>query len=204
MALSLLLLVGAGLFLRSLGRATTLDKGFESDHLALATMDPGLQGYEPAGTRAVYDAVLERVRALPGVRAAALADMVPLGMGSHQNGVSIPGYEPAEGERMAIDYNVVDVGYFEAMGIPVLDGRPFAERDDEDGRPVLIVNERFARRFWPGESAVGKTVRAWGEEREVVGIVPTGKYNRLSEEPLAFMYLPYGQGFRHAMTLHVR
>ncbi len=204
LALSLLLLVGAGLFVRSLGRAMTLDKGFDSDHLVLASMDPGLQGYELARTRDFYDEVLERVRALPGVRAAALADMVPLGFSSHQNGVAIPGYEPGHDEQMAIDFNVVTPGYFEAMGIPVLQGRPFTERDDEDGRPVLIVNERFAQRFWPGESAVGKTVRAWGEEREVVGVVPTGKYNRLSEEPLAFMYLPYAQGFRHTMTLHVR
>jgi predicted permease len=107
-------------------------------------------------------------------------------------------------EGMSISYNVVTPGYFEAMGIPTLAGRAFSDLDGADGAPVLVVNQKFADRFWPGENAVGKIVRTAGEEREVIGVVKTGKYRSLGEEPLDYMYLAQAQEWNFPMTAHVR
>jgi predicted permease len=125
-------------------------------------------------------------------------------LSSQQNGLSVPGYEPREGELMSVDFNVVDEGYFGAMGVELLAGRTFDERDDASGAPVIIVNEVMAQRFWPGESPLGKVVSTTGAEREVIGVVESGKYRTLGEEPLPYMYFAHGQIFRHDMTVHVR
>ena len=203
-ALSLILLVSAGLFVRNLRVATTLEKGFDSENLMLVSMDPGLQGYTEAGTRDFYRQLLEAVRRYPDVRAAGLAEFVPLGLSSQQTGISIDGYEPSPDEVMSVDYNEATPGYFEAMGIDLVAGRTFSEDDHENTQPVLVINQRFAERYWPGESAVGKRVTVRSAEREVVGVVETGKYRSLGEDPLPFMYLPFEQAFNSAMTLHVR
>ena len=202
MALSLLLLISSGLFLRSLQSATEVDKGFEGDNLLLASADPGLQGYSREESEAFWETVVERVRALPGVRTAAVAEMVPLGMGSQQNGVSIPGYDFAPDENSSIDYNMVGPGYFEAMGVELLRGRGFEPADAE--RSVMVVNRRMAERFWPGESPIGKIVRTGSTEWEVVGVAETGKYQRLGEDPLSYMYFNWPAAWSFAMTLHVR
>ncbi len=203
-AMSILLLVSAGLFLRSLSRATALDKGFRSDHLLLATVYPALQGYDRAHTDAFYNDLLQRVRAVPGVRSAAIGAVVPLGFDSQQNGVSVPGYEPGPNELMSLDYNIVGTDYFKAMGIPILNGRSFTDRDNADGRPVLIINEHMAKRFWPGQNAIGKIVHTNGADREVVGVVANGKYRSLGEPQLDYMYFAEAQAYSPAMTLHVR
>jgi macrolide transport system ATP-binding/permease protein len=203
-AMSILLLVSAGLFLRSLGRATALDKGFRSDHLLLATVYPALQGYDPAHTDAFYNDLLRRVRALPGVRNAALGEIVPLGFDNQQNSVSVPGYQPAPNELMSLDFNIVGQDYFETMGIPVLQGRGFTDQDNADGRPVMVINEHMAHRFWPGQDAIGKIVHASGADREVVGVVANGKYRSLGEPQLDYMYFPEAQVYSPVMSLHVR
>lgn len=202
-ALSLILLVGAGLFLRSLSAATRLDTGFERENLLLASMDVTLQGYERERAEAFYRELVERVRALPGVQSAAVAEMVPLGLGSQQNGVSVPGYEPVPGENMSIDYNIVGPGYFETLGVPLRSGRTFVP-SDESGEPVIVVNERMAERFWSGEDPVGRTLNSDSRDWRVIGVVGDGKYRSLGEEPLSYMYFPTGQHFAGAMTLHVR
>ncbi len=202
MALSLLLLVSSGLFLRSLQGATRIDKGFRADHLLLASMDPGLQGYGRERTEAFYADLLGRVRALPGVRDAALGEAVPLGLANQQNGVTVPGYTYGENERRAIDYNVVGPGYFQTMGVELLQGRGFREEDRD--RPVMVVNQRFAEHFWPGESAVGKTVSSGGIDWTVVGVAADGKYNTLGEDPLRYMWYGWPRYFKSGMTIHVR
>ena len=203
-ALSIILLVSAGLFLRNLRAATTLDKGFDAENLMLVSMDPALQGYDHARTVTFYDQLLDRVRQYPTVTAAGLAEVVPLGFGSQQTGVSIPGYEPGPDEVMSVDYNEATPGYFEAMGIQLLRGRRFTKADDEGGTPTIIINQRFADRFWPGEDPLGKIVQVGSTERTVVGVTETGKYQRLGEDPLPYMYLPWAQAFNSEMTLHVR
>lgn len=133
--------------------------------------------------------------------------------GGPQQLVQVPGYEPSRGEPMNIQHNLVDPGYFAAMGIPIVEGRGFlasdgaAEPSDSEGAErwtPAVVNRRFAERFWPGESPLGKTFHAGGMGHEVVGVVPTGKYQRLGEEPTAFMYFPWPAHRAGELTLHVR
>jgi predicted permease len=105
---------------------------------------------------------------------------------------------------MSIKFNMATPGYFEAMGIPLLSGRPFLDMDERDGARVMIINQQFANRFWPGDDALGRTVRSGGEEWEVVGVVPTGKYFSLGEDPEGYMYFPQAQDWRFPMTIHIR
>ncbi|UCG86753.1 MAG: ABC transporter permease, partial [Gemmatimonadota bacterium] len=203
-ALSILLLISSGLFLRGLQAATSVDTGFEPENLLVASVDPGLQGYDRERSEVFYRELEAGLRALPGVQAVGLARMVPLSLNSSDRGVSIPGYEPAPNEGMSIRYNMVTPGYFAAMGIPVLAGRPFGEQDNRDGTPVIIVNQKFSDRFWPGENALGKIVQTAGEDRVVVGVVKTGKYFSLGEEPQDFMYFAQAQVWSYPMTIHTR
>lgn len=205
MALSLLLLISSGLFLRSLQGATEIDPGFEEPaHLVLASLDPGLQGYDEPRARDFYDRLQREVGALPGVTSVGLSTALPLGLSNSDRGVGIPGYEFAEGERSSLNYAIVSEGYLETMGVEVVEGRTLEATDDEAGPPVIVVNRRFAERFWPDEPAVGKVVQTAGEERTVVGVVETGKYRSLGEEPTEFMYLPHRELFRTDMTLVAR
>jgi macrolide transport system ATP-binding/permease protein len=205
MALSLLLLISSGLFLRSLKGAMEIDPGFDApENLVMASVDPGLQGYDNARARAFFDRLVEDVEALPEVTRVGLSSSLPLGFANSDGSVTIPGYEFVDGERRSLQYALVTEGYLQTMGVTLLDGRTLARTDDEAGAPVIIVNQRFADRFWPGESAVGKTVRTAGRERTVIGVVATGKYRSLGEEPTEFMYLPQRELFTTGMTLVAR
>jgi putative ABC transport system permease protein len=204
MALSLILLVCSGLFLRNLRAATSIDKGFDSDNLLVAGLDPGLQGYNRARTEDFYRRLLGRLREMPGVRSAALAEDAVLGLSQQDRGIEIPGFTPAPNERMSIDYNIVSPDYFATMGIRLLRGREFTARDDSTAEGALIVNQRFAERFWPGQEVLGKRVRVSGKDYTIVGLVPTGKYHSLGEAPLEFMYLPLAQAWKASLTINVR
>ncbi len=204
MALSLVLLVCSGLFLRNLSAATAVDKGFNSDGVLLAGVDPGLQGYTRARSEEFYRRLGDRLRAIPGVKAVGMAAMVPLGLSNSDRGVEVPGYTPAPDESMSINYNVATPGYFEALGIPLSAGRGFEARDDSASAGVIVVNAQFVARFWPEGNAVGRIVRVGGRDRTVIGVVPTGKYNRLGENATAFMYFPQAQQWRSEMVLHLR
>jgi predicted permease len=203
-ALSVLVLVCSGLFIRGLRSATLVDKGFNEENLLLASVDPALQGYDRERTEVFYRNLESGLRALPGVEAVGFAQEVPLSLSSHDQSVDIPGYVPARDEGMSIRYNVVTPGYFEAMQIPLLEGRPFRQTDSRDAPPALIVNRHFADRFWPGANPIGKIVRTAGRDRVVVGVVKTGKYFSLGEAPQDFMYLAGGQVWRSEMTIHLR
>lgn len=204
MALSLVLLVCAGLFLRNLRSATDIDKGFNESGVVMGSVDPALQGYSRARTEDFYRKLFERVQALPGVQHVAAATDAPLGLSNSDRGVSIPGYEPAENEGMSILYNVVTPGFFDALGIPLRQGRPFALTDDSASAPVVVVNEHFVERFFPEGEAVGRTFRTGGRDHTIIGVVPTGKYRRLGEPPEAFMYFAQAQHWRGGMVLHVK
>ena len=204
-ALSLLLLVTSGLFIRSLQGATRIDPGFdEPGSLAVASVDPGLQGYDEERSRAFFDRLLEEVRVLPETREVGLSDWLPLGLSSSDRGVSVPGYEFAEGERQSLYYALVTEGFLEALGVDLIAGRTFTAQDDGSGPPVIVVNQRFAEHFWPGESAIGKIVRTAGKDREVVGVVADGKYRSLGEGPTDMMFLPQRELFTTAMTVVAR
>lgn len=201
---SLVLLVCSGLFLANLRAASNLDKGFVVDGLVMAELDPALQGYNRARTLDFYDRLAERLEAQPQITAVSAIDNVPLGLSSSDRFVEIPGYVPSENESMSIFYASVQAGYFSAMGIPVRTGREFAAEDDSAAVPRIVVNERFAERFWPGQVAEGRTVRVGGRDFTVIGVVPTGKYRRLGEDPTAYMWFDQRQMYRSGMTVVVR
>lgn len=204
MALSLVLLICAGLFLVNLRNATTIDKGFVSNHVLLAEVDPGLQGYTRGASEDFYRRLTERLAANPGVRSVGFTNQVPLGIGSSNRGVEIPGYTPAKGEGMSIYYASVSPGYFKTMGIPLLKGREFTPQDDSGSVRGLMVNQRFVDRFWSGQDAIGRTVRTGRREYTVVGVVPTGKYVRLGEDPTAHMWFAQAQLWDAGMVIVMR
>ncbi len=208
-ALSLVLLAGAGLFLRSLQRAYATDFGFNTSEALLASVDLARQGYSEAQARGFYRQLGARVEALPGVRAVTLAQYIPVIATGSRTSINIDGYVPQPGEDLELNLNIVDAKYFQALGTPLLSGRDFSEQDTESTPKVMIINEALARRFWPSQSgrkAVGKRISLPGtpEPYEIIGVVKTGKYRELREAPLPFMYLPLSQSYRSRITLFIR
>src|SRR5262245_46301872 len=206
-ACSMLLLVASGLFVRSLLSARAIDAGFDPTNMIVMSVVPELQGYDEARGRALYERLLAGIGAVPGVRSAALAESVPLGFGGSRRGTAIEGYQPQPGEDTETAYNVVAPQYFETMRIPIVRGRSFTDADRAGSPPVVIVNDAFARRYWPNADPIGKRLSANGSEgpfREVVGMTATGKYNTLGEEPRPFYYLPLWQQYNGAVTLHIK
>jgi predicted permease len=209
-ALSLVLLVSAGLFLRSLRNAGTVNVGFDADPVLAVSLDAQLQGYAPAEVQAFHARLLERVRALPGVQAASLSSNVPFS--STMVGTSMYAEDPrARGETMPrhIFFQAVWPDYFRTLGMPVLRGRDVAPTDGPSAPPVAVVSEQLARAVWPGESALGKRVSiqgASGPFMEVIGVVKDGQYDELGERPKAYLYVPAAQesGVLPGMTLLVR
>ncbi|MEM6792908.1 MAG: ABC transporter permease [Acidobacteriota bacterium] len=205
MALSLILLVSSGLFLRALQAATEIDPGIDAPrNVIMASMDPGLQGYEEAQARQFFDRLLERLAARSDVTFAGLTNSVPLGFHLISQEVEVPGYEFAEGERSSVYYAAVTEGILESLGIDLEEGRTFLRSDDSEAQPVAVINRRFAERFWPNGTALGQTVRTAGADRRIVGIVETAKYRSLGEPPTEYLYLPQRELFQSAMTLLVR
>ncbi|HET7291944.1 MAG TPA: ABC transporter permease [Vicinamibacteria bacterium] len=205
-ALSLVALVGAGLFLRSLHQALQIDPGFESRNLMLLSFNVAAQGMDAARGQEFYRQAVERVRELPMVRAASLAS-TPLMGGFLSRTVFPEGVDTSDrrGGRLT-NLNQVDPGFFEASGIPVVRGRAFTEADREGGPMVAVVNQTMAQRVWPGTDAVGQRFRVFGESWiiEVVGIAGDAKYESLGEAPASHFYLPLRQHFSPGATLHVR
>jgi len=205
MALSLMLLISSGLFLRSLKSATEIDPGFDEPRsIVLASVDPGLQGYDDVRSRDFLDHLMEDVAALPEVAAVGLTDWVPLGLNNSDRGVTIPGYEFVEGERNSLQYADVTEGFVETFGMTLVEGRAFTRQDDAAGPPVIMVNEHMAKHFWPGQSAIGKVVSTAGKDRQVIGVLETGKVRSLGEAPLDMMYLPLRERFSTGVTVVAR
>ncbi len=205
-ALSLVSLVCAGLFLRSLAAAGRVDVGFTApERVLLVTTDFQLAGVPDSAGAAFAGRLLERLAALPGVEAASLATMVPLGFGgSNSNGTRIEGYTPQPDENLSIQYSLVGPDYFRAMGIPIVRGRPIGTEDGRETAPVVIVNETFARRYWPGLDAIGRRLAQGGDWMTVVGVAKDGRYGQLNEAARPLVYRPFAQHYRDAFTIHVR
>jgi putative ABC transport system permease protein len=204
MALSIVLLVSAGLFLRDLQNATTVDKGFVAENLLVADLAPELQGYNRARSEELYRRLRDKLTSMPNVKAVGYAAIVPLGLNESDSYVEVPGYTPAKNENMSLQVNWVTPGYFEAMGIRMKEGRGFTDRDDSASVRVMVVNEEMARKYWGGASPIGRTVKYGGKEHTVIGVVPTGKYQRLGEPPTPFYYLAQAQHWREGMSIVIR
>jgi len=205
-ALSLVALITAALFLRSSRAAAQIDPGFDIDHVAIMTISPGQEGYDLDHSQQVFQSLSERVAAVSGVQRASWSVTLPL-FGGNSRSVYIEGHE--QDKQMAgilTIANAVDVGFFEPTGVAVLQGRTFTEADRTGSVPVAVINDTMARRFWPGESPIGKRFRYYTEKdyREVVGIVKTTKYVTLGEAPQSASYFPLRQSQNDTMVLYVR
>ncbi|HEV2736269.1 MAG TPA: ABC transporter permease, partial [Longimicrobiaceae bacterium] len=208
LAMSLLLLVTAGLFVQALRSALATDLGFDPDGVVVADLNLRAQGFDDARSAAFHRRVVERIAALPGVETVGAAQFAPMSGNTMSVDVETPerpNPAPAPGRTpMNAAYTVVDPGYFRALRIPLVAGRGFTASDREDAPPVVVVNQTLARRFWPGQNPVGRRLRVFREEHEVVGVARDGKYQALDQEPTSFLYLPLAQAGADRMTLFVR
>lgn len=204
-AVCLVLLVGAVLFLRSFIAAQRLSPGFDPDRLVTASMDMFPSGYTGEKHRDFQRRALEAVRALPGVRAAAFGSRLPLGFGGNNStSVAIEGYVPREHEEVVVNYSTVGAGYFETMAIAVRQGREYRETDTAESPRVLVINEAMARRYWPKGNALGSRVRMGPNAWEVVGITADAKYNSINERPLPQLFIPMARSEVSTLRLFVR
>ena len=207
-ALSLVLLISGGLMLRGLQRAQTLDLGFNQQNAVEVSFDLRLQGYEPARGKEFQKLLLERVRALPGVEAAGTADLVPVDLHFSREPIYVEGQLPQRSANTPRALTSrISPGYFDAMGTRLVAGRDFTEQDDQNSVRVAIINETFARRFWPGQDPVGKRFSIGepdAQKWQVIGVAQDGKYAGLAEDPKPFVYRPVWQSYAGATNLIVR
>jgi macrolide transport system ATP-binding/permease protein len=204
-ALCLVMLVGAGLFLQSLRRAQRLDPGFDPKNVVLTALDLFPAGYDRTRGVIFFDQALEKVRAIPGAQDASLAARIPLSFGGRSStGVNIEGYQPRKDEEVNVAYNEVSPRYFETMRIPIVGGRSFAGRDTSVAPPVMIINETMARRYWGDADPVGRFVKIGDDRKQVIGVAKDGKYRSFMERPAPYMYFPLSQSYRSSVVLHVR
>ncbi|MBV9624177.1 MAG: ABC transporter permease [Acidobacteria bacterium] len=202
---SLILLIIAGLFARSLQSVQHMYLGFEPNHLLNVILDPHEAGYDPARTTTFYKELADRVRALPGVQSVCQAFSVPMGNYNTSDVVKIADHPTPPGQQAPmIMNNPVDPAYFETMGIPLLRGRGFTNFDNETSSHVAVINRTMAEQFWPKEDAIGKRFEAKGTWWQVVGIAENGKYAFVGEDPRPYFYLPLPQSFVSMRTLQVR
>lgn len=206
-AVSLLLLVGAGLASRSVDAARRADPGFDMRQVTAVETDLRQAGYDEARGRVFYRKVLDAARADRGIEMATLASDTPLGLlDAGARRVEIQGYEPRKGEDVALLSNTVGPDYFQVLRIPLAAGRGFDDRDDEGSAQVAVVNATLAERFWGNAAnALGKRVRLADDEwRTVVGVAADVKYSRINEAPRPYVYVPFFQAYQPRMVLQTR
>jgi predicted permease len=209
-ALSLLLLIGAGLFIRTLANLRELNPGFRIDNLLAFTVDPHLNGYPDARTMHFFRQLRERIDGMPGVQASSLA-VVPILAGDEwDSSIAIEGYPRKQGEQMNPHMNYIAPDFFKTLGIPVVLGRDFNERDEKDAPKVAVVNQKFVKRFFGDKNPVGHRIGFGGDpgtkfDITIVGVVGDTKYESLRDELPIELYVPYTQvEFATEMTAYVR
>jgi predicted permease len=209
---SLILLVIAGLLVRSLQHAGNIHLGFDPDHVLNVTVDPHQIGYDEKQEREFYRQLEARVRMLPGVQSVSLAFGTPMGHLNIVNAgaVSIDSHPiPAGQQAPVVFFNNVDPGYLETMRVLLQRGRAFSDLDNQNAPPVAIVNETMAAKFWPHEDPIGKRftlklLSSPARSMQVVGVAANGKYGMIAEDPNAFFYVPMAQNFISIQTLQLR
>ena len=204
LSLSLLLLICAGLFIRSLQNAQRSDPGFDPNHILLASYELGPAGYSDAEGTAFNRELLAKLSVLPGVESVTLADCAPLSFSIHSDDVFPDGYVPQPGEFMEISRCVVGPNYFHTLRTPVIAGRDFTEQDTDKSQIVAIVNEAFANRFWPGKDPIGKRIRNDQQWFTVVGVARDAKYRRLVYAPEPVYFTSLYHCYRDLVTIHAR
>jgi predicted permease len=210
--LSTVLLVTAGLLIRSLGATHAIDRGFSGEHVLTASIDLDTRGYLPGRGAAFYEHLLERVEQIPSVASANLVDLVPLTLSNEARTMLREGQQPPEGSAtiQPIYVNRVSRGHFRTLNIPLLAGRDFDARDQAGAPDVAIVNETLARHFWPDQDPIGRRFREWqghasfGPWIQVIGVARDAKYATITEDPKPFMYRPLTQAYSPTVTLLVK
>jgi len=203
-SLSLLLLICAGLLIRSFRAAQRFDTGFDPNHVQLASFDLLPFGYSRESGIEFDRQLIARLEALPGVESVTLANWVPLSTGHHSATVEPEGYVPQPHEQMDIIRANVGPNYFRTLRIPLLAGRDFTPQDAAGSQTVAVVNQAFVDRFWPHEDALGKRVGLVDDPLTVVGVARNSNYQRLNETPQPIIYLPLLQDFYHDAVIHAR
>jgi predicted permease len=206
-ALAMAALVTAGLLVRSFENARRTNPGFDTRNVLLVGINLSTAGYDRAAAQVYLDRAMSQVSALPGVKRVGLAEDVPLGFnGGSWEDLSIDGYVPGPSENMKIYRNLVAPGYFDLMGIHLVEGRDLSDRDTRETALVAVINETFARRYFVGASAVGRRFTAGGDPVTVVGVVADSKYHELSEPAQPYFYASLRQTLNAStgVALHVR
>ena len=204
-ALSLISLIAAGLFLRSLRDSQQIDTGFERRGVLVMAFNLGREGYTPERGQIFYQQIAERVSGLPGVQHAAVAQNPPLA-GGFSRSVFPEGADTTTRDRILVRVNPVSPGYFETVEIPLVRGRDFTNADVVGTPLVVVVNQTMAERFWPGEDPIGKRFKFFGDDEftTVIGVARNAKYGGVVEDPIPFIYQPLRQNYSPAATLHIR
>jgi predicted permease len=195
---SLMLLIVAGLFTRSLKATERVnDLGFDTDHVVNFSMDPNEIGYNTEKSRQFYKSLLNRARELPGVESASIASSIPMGLYGNQDSILIEGYEPPPGKpALFMTYNAVSPDFLKTLGIPLLRGRTFTERDDQNAAYVAIVSEAMAKEYWPNQDPIGHHLRLGSEAShsiEVVGIAKNARFQGLTGPVQPYLLVPVWQ-----------
>ena len=205
---SLMLLIVAGLFVRSLQMVQHTDLGFDPSHILNISIDSHEAGYNTAKGEQFFHDLMGRVRALPGVQSASIAGSVPMGLYSYGSSLKIAGYEPAKGQQApSAGYNSVTSEYFATMQIPLLQGRDFLDSDDAQSQHVAIVNEAMAKKYWPGLNPLGRQFVVDEDQKhplEIVGVVKNSVTGSISDTIEPFFYQVFAQKFMTPATLQVR
>ncbi|MDQ2918831.1 MAG: ABC transporter permease, partial [Verrucomicrobiota bacterium] len=205
-AVSLLLLIGSGLFLKAFHRAEAINPGFRTQDLGLITIDLNLAGYNNARSLQTVREVLEQLRRNPQVRGADAGEWVPLGFGGVGKTIFVEGRDSAaELNRRFANVGAITPKYFDTLGIPFLKGRKFTEADMRKGAaPVAIINEAMARQLWPGEEAIGRRFRFFqSEPLEIIGLTKDVKATSIGETPTPMVYLPMSEAAKGAVTIFI-
>jgi predicted permease len=209
-SLSLLLLIGAGLFVGTLRNLKNLNPGFDVANLLSFSVDPTLSGYDPTRAKLFFKQLQERLAALPGARSAALCVVAPLSFDEWDSTVSVEGYSPKPGEDMQVWQNFVSPRYFETLRIAVYAGRDFTDRDTLGAAKTVIVNEKFAHHYFGNKSPIGRHIGMGGDpgtkmDIEIIGVVRDTRYQTMRQEPPIQIFQPYLQNdWSNQMTAYVR
>ena len=205
LALSLVLLVAAGLFLRALDRGQRVEPGFDPTGVAVAAFNTGSWGYDGAKGRAFYAALREQLASAPGVTAVSYTEYLPLVLHSSGDEIRPEGAGAGQGTAgMPVQLSNVDADYFAVLRLPLASGRPIERTDDARAPRVAVVNETLARTLWPDGGALGRTFRFHDERVTVVGVARDAKYASLAEQTPPMVYFPLAQQWRPAQTLILR
>jgi predicted permease len=205
-ALALVALIGAGLFIRSMQNAQRIDPGFESEKLFMMAFDLGALHYEEGRAQQFFRAAVERAKASPGVETVTIASDFPLG-GGFERTVFPEGQDEASGYRGTLtQLDDITPSFFETLRIPLIRGRVFNDSDRQNTVQVAVINEAMVKQFWPNADPLGQRFHFFGEPalREVVGVVRNTVVNQIGEEPQPVVYLPITQDYSPAVTLQVR